>query len=141
MLCRNGYSQFFGRSARWDTFRYLIENFATFSGISGFQPKILVHNENVPPQPDQRKPPNLTGLQRRATHIVKFGGPNEFPRQERNYGIAFVIFNRFCGFEACNLRESRSWRFARQTMPFSRIGLGVICGATASRFLSRWRRS
>jgi hypothetical protein len=37
VLCRNGYSEFFGRSARWDMFRYLIENFATFSGISAVE--------------------------------------------------------------------------------------------------------
>jgi serine/threonine-protein kinase HipA len=44
-----------------DLFRYLVEKFASFSGISGVQPKILVRDENA----------FANSKHRGATHIVK----------------------------------------------------------------------
>ena len=62
-----------------DLFRDLLENFASFSGISGVQPKILVRDENAFSEMEH------TGLRlsqsyRGATHIVKLWEPNEYPQ-------------------------------------------------------------
>src|SRR5256714_5889400 len=61
-----------------DLFRYPVDKFATFSGISGVQPKILMRDENASVALDtskQRLSPSYPG----GTHIVKFWEPNEFP--------------------------------------------------------------
>src|SRR5580692_3354822 len=52
-----------------DLFRYLIEKFASFSGISGAQPKIL-HR--------------LSHSYRGAAHIIKLWEPNEYPQLAAN---------------------------------------------------------
>jgi serine/threonine-protein kinase HipA len=64
-------------------FRYLLEKFASFSGISGVQPKILVRDENafVAVQQDGL---GLSRSFRGATHIVKFWEPNEYPQFAAN---------------------------------------------------------
>ena len=53
-----------------DLFRYLIDKFASFSGISGVQPKILVRDEQASVLLKQGKP-RLSQSYRGATHIVK----------------------------------------------------------------------
>jgi serine/threonine-protein kinase HipA len=66
-----------------DLFRYLLEKFAPFSGISGVQPKILVRDERVFAEMEhtgQRLTQNCKG----ATHIVKFWEPNEYPQLAAN---------------------------------------------------------
>ena len=66
-----------------DLFRYLLEKFAPFSGISGVQPKILVRDEKVFAEMEhtgQRLSQNCKG----ATHIVKFWEPNEYPQLAAN---------------------------------------------------------
>jgi serine/threonine-protein kinase HipA len=66
-----------------DLFRYLLEKFAPFSGISGVQPKILVRDERVFAEMEhtgQRLSQNCKG----ATHIVKFWEPNEYPQLAAN---------------------------------------------------------
>src|SRR5271167_3254184 len=60
-----------------DLFRYLIEKFAAFSGISGVQPKVLVRDEAAFSALDgsgQRFSESYRG----ATHIVKFWDQNEY---------------------------------------------------------------
>src|SRR5580692_4852583 len=53
-----------------DLFRYLLEKFASFSGISGVQPKILVRDEKA--FAADHKDARLSQSYRGATHIVKF---------------------------------------------------------------------
>src|ERR1700721_2295040 len=50
-----------------DLFRYLIDKFAAFSGISGVQPKILVRDENASAALREAKP-RLSQSYRGATH-------------------------------------------------------------------------
>jgi hypothetical protein len=69
-------SIFSSRRRDGDLFRYLIERFATFSGISGVQPKELVRDETAfAAQRDAR----LSQSYRGATHIVKFWEANQYP--------------------------------------------------------------
>src|SRR5262249_43400208 len=57
-----------------DLFADLIERFATYSGISGVQPKVLIRDESVPEKIAHRG----------ATHIVKAFDPNEYPELAAN---------------------------------------------------------
>src|SRR5450432_3038997 len=66
-----------------DLFRYLIEKFATFSGISGVQPKILVRDEAAFSALDGSGK-RFSESYRGATHIVKFWEQNEFPQLAAN---------------------------------------------------------
>jgi serine/threonine-protein kinase HipA len=66
-----------------DLFHYLIEKFASFSGISGVQPKILVRDEKASVVLSTANP-RLSQSYRGATHIVKFWEPNEFPQLAAN---------------------------------------------------------
>ena len=45
-----------------DLFRYLLEKFASFSGISGVQPKILVRDEKAFAEMEHSGPPALAEL-------------------------------------------------------------------------------
>jgi serine/threonine-protein kinase HipA len=65
-----------------DLFRYLLEKFAAFSGISGVQPKFLVRDQKA--FTTRGKGPRLSPAYRGATHIVKFWDPNEFPQLAAN---------------------------------------------------------
>src|ERR1700691_1051807 len=64
-------------------FRFLIEKFAAFSGISGVQPKVLVRDENASLTLTNAQP-RISPSCRGATHIVKFWEPNEFPQLAAN---------------------------------------------------------
>src|ERR1700719_209173 len=66
-----------------DLFRYLIDKFASFSGISGVQPKILVRDESASAALREAKP-RLSQSYRGATHIVKFWEQNEYPQLAAN---------------------------------------------------------
>ena len=80
-----------------DFFRYLIEKFATFSGISGVQPKILVRDaaaSAVLASANPRISPSCRG----ATHIVKFWDANEFPQLAANEHFCLQVAQR-CGLE------------------------------------------
>lgn len=57
-----------------DLFAHLLERFATHSGVSGIQPKVLVR--------DAKAPDRLT--HRGATHIVKTFDPAEYPELAAN---------------------------------------------------------
>ncbi len=71
-----------------DLFRYLLEKFAAFSGISGVQPKFLVRDDKV--RDDKAFNAREVGgnrlmqSYRGATHIVKLWDANEFPQLAAN---------------------------------------------------------
>ena len=80
-----------------DLFRYLLEKFASFSGISGVQPKVLVRDEKAfaeTEQTGQRLSPSYKG----ATHIVKFWEPNEFPQLAANEYFCLTVARK-CGLD------------------------------------------
>jgi serine/threonine-protein kinase HipA len=66
-----------------DLYRYLLEKFASFSGISGVQPKVLVRDEaaSIPLKTSEHR---LSQSHRGATHIVKFWELNEYPQLAAN---------------------------------------------------------
>jgi serine/threonine-protein kinase HipA len=87
-----------------ELYRYLLERFATSSGISGVQPKVLVR--------DEVDAIALTGAGRRvspsyrgATHIVKFWEPNEFPQLAANEYFCLKVAER-CGLDVPRYRLS-----------------------------------
>lgn len=79
-----------------DLFRYLIERFASFSGISGVQPKVLVRDEKA--FAAHHKQARLAQSYRGATHIVKLWEPNEFPELAANEYFCLQIAQR-CGLD------------------------------------------
>jgi serine/threonine-protein kinase HipA len=88
-----------------DLYRYLIEKFASFSGISGVQPKVLVRDEGASvalSKADQR----LSQSYRGATHIVKFWEQNEYPQLAANEFFCLKVAEK-SGLDvpACRLAE------------------------------------
>ena len=81
-----------------DLFRYLLEKFASFSGISGVQPKILVRDESTFARqlPKGRR---LSQSFKGATHIVKLWEPNEFPQLAANEHFCLTAALK-CGLDA-----------------------------------------
>jgi len=80
-----------------DLFRYLIEKFASFSGISGVQPKVLVRDEGASAalsKADHR----LSQSYRGATHIVKFWEQNEYPQLAANEFFCLRVAEK-CGLD------------------------------------------
>lgn len=80
-----------------ELFRYLIDKFAPFSGISGVQPKILVRDEaaSVPlSKADRQLPQSYRG----ATHIVKFWEQNEYPQLAANEYFCLKVAQT-CGLD------------------------------------------
>ncbi len=85
-------------------YRYLLERFATFSGISGVQPKVLIRDEDdsrVLTDAGRRVSPSYRG----ATHIVKFWEANEFPQLAANEFFCLQVAER-CGLEVPRYRLS-----------------------------------
>ncbi len=78
-----------------DLFRYLLEKFASFSGISGVQPKILVRDENAFTDMEHSGH-RLSHSYRGATHVVKLWDANEFPQLAANEYFC-LIAARKCG--------------------------------------------
>jgi serine/threonine-protein kinase HipA len=83
-----------------ELYRYLIQKFAVYSGISGVQPKFLVRDAGKLSGGGEGKrilSPSFRG----ATHIVKFWDPAEFPELAAN--------EFFClkAAERCGLRVPR----------------------------------
>jgi serine/threonine-protein kinase HipA len=86
-----------------DLFRYLIERFASFSGISGVQPKVLVRDEEAfAALSDEHR---VSTSYRGATHIVKFWEQNEFPQLAANEYFCLKVAER-CGLEVPRYRLS-----------------------------------
>ena len=85
-----------------DLFRYLLEKFATFSGISGVQPKILVRDETAFAQgePDSRR---FSESYKGATHIVKLWEPNEYPQLAANEYFCLTAARK-CGLDVPRFR-------------------------------------
>jgi serine/threonine-protein kinase HipA len=81
-----------------DLFRYLLEKFASFSGISGVQPKILVRDEKAFAEMEHTGH-RLSHSYRGATHIVKLWEPNEFPQLAANEYFCLTAARK-CGLEA-----------------------------------------
>ena len=81
-----------------DLFRYLLDKFASFSGISGVQPKILVRDEQASVVLKQAKP-RLSQSYGGATHIVKLWESNEYPQLAANEYFCLTLAQR-CGLEA-----------------------------------------
>lgn len=79
-----------------DLFRYLIERFASFSGISGVQPKVLVRDENA--FTAHKEGARLSQSYRGATHIVKFWEPSEYPQLAANEYFCLKVAEK-CGLE------------------------------------------
>ncbi|SPF36639.1 conserved hypothetical protein [Candidatus Sulfotelmatobacter kueseliae] len=80
-----------------DLFRYLIDKFASFSGISGVQPKILVRDERASAALKDARP-RLSQSYRGATHIVKLWEPNEYPQLAANEHFCLTVAQN-CGLE------------------------------------------
>ncbi len=87
-----------------DLFRHLIEKFATFSGISGVQPKILVRDKAAFSALDGSGQ-CFSESQRGATHIVKFWEQNEFPQLAANEYFCLEVA-KACGLEVPSYRLS-----------------------------------
>src|SRR6202051_3845404 len=80
-----------------DLFRYLLEKFASFSGISGVQPKILVRDEKAFAEMEHTGH-RLSSSYRGATHIVKLWEPNEYPQLAANEYFCLIVARR-CGLD------------------------------------------
>ena len=80
-----------------ELFRSLMDTFATKSGISGVQPKVLIRDEKS--YVDQR----LSQTFRGATHIVKFWNPDEFPQLAANEYFCLQAARR-CGLDVPTYR-------------------------------------
>ena len=80
-----------------DLFRHLIDKFASFSGISGVQPKFLVRDENAFAA-TKKADARLSQSYRGATHIVKFWEPNEYPQLAANEYFCLKVAEK-CGLE------------------------------------------
>jgi serine/threonine-protein kinase HipA len=85
------------RSRGGDLFRYLLEKFASFSGISGVQPKILVRDEKAFAEMEHTGH-RLTQSYKGATHIVKFWEPNEYPQLAANEYFCLGVARK-CGLD------------------------------------------
>lgn len=85
-----------------DLFRYLLEKFASFSGISGVQPKILVRDEAAS-VPLSKADHRLSQSYRGATHIVKFWEQNEYPQLAANEYFCLRVAGK-CGLEVPSYR-------------------------------------
>ncbi len=80
-----------------DLFRYLLDKFASFSGISGVQPKFLVRDEEASAALKDAKP-RLSQTYRGATHIVKIWEPNEYPQLAANEHFCLTVARK-CGLD------------------------------------------
>jgi serine/threonine-protein kinase HipA len=91
-----------------DLFRYLLEKFAAFSGISGVQPKILVRDEEAfaAMEGTGRR---LSQSYKGATHIVKFWEANEFPQLAANEYFCLMAARK-CGLETPPFRLAEDGR-------------------------------
>jgi serine/threonine-protein kinase HipA len=82
-------------------FHYLLEKFASFSGISGVQPKILVRDEGALSKAVYWHSESYRG----ATHIVKFWEQNEYPQLAANECFCLKAAEK-CGLEVPPFRLS-----------------------------------
>jgi serine/threonine-protein kinase HipA len=77
-----------------DLYRYLLEKFAAFSGISGVQPKILVRDEKA--FAEMKHTGNrLSQSYKGATHIVKLWEANEYPELAANEYFCLTVARKY----------------------------------------------
>jgi serine/threonine-protein kinase HipA len=75
-------------------FRYLLEKFAAFSGISGVQPKILVRdNKSFAEMENTGR--RLSQSYKGATHIVKLWEANEYPQLAANEYFCLSVARKY----------------------------------------------
>jgi serine/threonine-protein kinase HipA len=89
--------QILERKRDGDLFRYLLEKFAAFSGISGVQPKILVRDERAFAEM-QHTGHRLSQSYKGATHIVKLWEPDEYPQLAANEYFCLGVARK-CGLD------------------------------------------
>ena len=89
--------QILERKRDGDLFRYLLEKFASFSGISGVQPKILVRDEKAFAEMEHTGY-RLSQSYKGATHIVKLWEPNEYPQLAANEYFCLGVARK-CGLD------------------------------------------
>jgi serine/threonine-protein kinase HipA len=77
-----------------DLFRYLLEKFASFSGISGVQPKILVRDEKAFAEM-KHTGHRLSQSYKGATHIVKMWEANEYPQLAANEYFCLTVARKY----------------------------------------------
>src|SRR6202790_4772363 len=77
-----------------DLFRYLLEKFASFSGISGVQPKILVRDETAFAEMEHTGH-HLLQSHKGATHIVKMWEANEYPQLAANEYFCLTVARKY----------------------------------------------
>ena len=82
------------RSGGGDLFRYLLEKFAAFSGISGVQPKILLRDENAFAEMEHTGH-RLSQSYKGATHIVKLWEANEYPQLAANEYFCLTVARKY----------------------------------------------
>jgi len=75
----------------------LLDKFASFSGISGVQPKILVRDENAFAEMEHTGH-RLSQSYRGATHIVKLWETNEYPQLAANEYFCLTVARK-CGLD------------------------------------------
>lgn len=127
-----------------DLFRYLLEKFAPFSGISGVQPKILVRDEKAFARMEHSKS-RLSQSWKGATHIVKLWDANEYPQLAANEYFCLAVARR-CGLDVppCRLAEDGMAlvidRFDLRTDGTSR-GFEDFCVLNARRTDEKYRGS
>jgi serine/threonine-protein kinase HipA len=80
-----------------DLFRYLLEKFASYSGISGVQPKILVRDETAFAEMEHTGE-RLSQSYKGATHVVKLWEPNEYPQLAANEYFCLTVARK-CGLD------------------------------------------
>ena len=91
-----------------ELYRYLVDKFAAYSGISGVQPKVLVRDEGLFGGEALAKQA-LSRSFRGATHIVKFWDADEFPELAANEFFCLKAAQR-CGLEVPPHRLSADGR-------------------------------
>jgi serine/threonine-protein kinase HipA len=73
-------------------FTYLLDQFATHSGLSGVQPKVMIRAAGrKPSDPKGRQSPSILS----ATHIVKLWEENEFPELAANEFFCLQVAKQF----------------------------------------------
>src|SRR6266478_9297027 len=77
-----------------DLFRYLLEKFASFSGISGVQPKILIRDEKAFAEMEHTGQ-GFSHSYRGATHIVKMWEANEYPQLAANEYFCLTVARKY----------------------------------------------
>ncbi len=74
-----------------ELFDYLLERFATHSGLSGVQPKVMIRGrEDARPEPGVRQSPSIMS----ATHIVKLWEESDFPELAANESFCLKVAER-----------------------------------------------